>query len=311
MSLTCEDGCLGDVISMSRFRARSRCHDSDATAPVVDLPIGEPAPADTRRRLSRGCPGGDRAPSVGVDTQQVANALLLVPAAVFGVVAVRARRQGRTLLGLGLRDGAALDALRGLLFGTAMVALLYAVLAVTGLIRVGAVAGVSAVLVGVAVYFLLLFVVEEIVFRGLLMTGLGVVAGRTAALLVTSVLVAVPYLFSTGSGVLPVVGAVATNVVNGLARWRTGRIWFGVGMRWAWNTLQVALGFSVSGYLLADPVVALEVTGPDGLTGGTYGPEGGVVGIAVRVLMIVLLLWWVRGRVPAWTVRPRSPRPGG
>ncbi|WP_226355081.1 CPBP family intramembrane glutamic endopeptidase [Pseudonocardia sp. ICBG601] len=245
-----------------------------------------------------------------MDTQMVANALLLVPAAVLGVLAVRARRRGRTRLGLSVRPGPLPDLARGVLFGAVSVGVLYGALAATGTLRPGPVSGVTAVLVGVAVYFLVLFLVEEVVFRALLMTGLGVVVGRTAALVVTSVLVAVPYVFSTGSGVLPVVGAVATNLVNGLARWRTGRIWFGVGMRWAWNTLQVALGFTVSGYALATPVLDQSTTGPSWLTGGEYGPEGGVVGIALRVVMIVVMVGVVRGSVPAWTIGPRGSRDG-
>lgn len=233
-----------------------------------------------------------------------ANALLLVPALVFGVLAIRARRQGRTLLGLGLRNGAVVDLGRGIVFGAVMVALLCAALAATGVLRIDTVAGPTAELVVVLIYFLVLFAVEEVVFRALLMTGLGVVAGRWAALLITAGLVALPYAFATGSGVVPMIGAVATNVVNGLARWQTGRIWFGLGMRWAWNGLQVALGFTVSGYQLATPVVATTLDGPAWLTGGSYGPEGGVIGIAVRVVMIGILVYAIRGRTPPWTIRP-------
>lgn len=44
-------------------------------------------------------------------------------------------------------------------------------------------------MLGIWVYFLVLFQLEEIVFRGVPMTGLGVVAGRTAALVVVADLV--------------------------------------------------------------------------------------------------------------------------
>ncbi|MFY0409690.1 CPBP family intramembrane glutamic endopeptidase [Solicola sp. PLA-1-18] len=141
-----------------------------------------------------------------------------------------------------------------------------------------------------AVYFGVLFVVEEIVFRGLLLTGLGVVAGQGVALVISSVLIAVPYAFASSAGVMAVLGSVVVNLVIGAARWRTGRIWFGIGLKIGWNVTMIAAGFSNAGYAdLPGRSEGLRLTGPDWVTGGAFGPEAGVVTMVVGVLMLVVL----------------------
>lgn len=47
-------------------------------------------------------------------------------------------------------------------------------------------------------------------------------------------------------------------------------------------------GFPVSGYgLSADSMIRQTIAGPAWLTGGSYGPEGGVLALAVIVAAIV------------------------
>ncbi|MFY0409689.1 hypothetical protein [Solicola sp. PLA-1-18] len=68
-----------------------------------------------------------------MDTEQIANAFLLLPAVVLAVVGWRARRRGRTTFGPGVRDGAWREVLRGLLFGAVWMAV-----AASALLAVGA-----------------------------------------------------------------------------------------------------------------------------------------------------------------------------
>ena len=128
------------------------------------------------------------------------------------------------------------------------------------------------------------------------------------ALVGTAVLVALAYVFADDSGVLPVVGAVVTNLLTGLARWRTGRIWWGLGQRWVWNSLAVTFGFFDSAFSLDDPVLRQDLHGPDWVTGGAFGQEGGLVGIGFQVLMIAAALWWARGRRGPWVVQADQAR---
>lgn len=240
-------------------------------------------------------------------TQDLWTATLLIPSIVLGIVAWRARRHGRTTLGLGVRDGAAAEFLRGCAFSLPFFVVLILVFDLSGLTGDVAWEAGWGSAVGIAVYFLVLFVLEEVVFRGLLMTGLGVLAGRIAALLLTSVLVAGAYAFAPHTGLLPVIGAVITNLLTGLARWRTGRVWWGLGQRWLWNSLLVGFGFTDSAYRLDHALMSQPLAGPEWLNGGQFGIEGGVVGIAFQAIMLLAVMRFAHGRYGPWTIaRPEA-----
>jgi uncharacterized protein len=212
------------------------------------------------------------------------------------VVAVVARVRRKAVFGLGLRGGAVGELARGALFSVPFLALLVAVLTLTGLSSTSVPAPLTLLpSLGIAAYFAVLFTVEEVLFRGLLMGGLG---ARTVALVVSSLLVAGAYAFAPGTSVLAVVGAVLANGLHGWARWRSGRIWWGLGQRWVWNTGMVVLGFANSGFALDDPVLRQDLDGPRWLTGGSFGIEGGVVGLAFLVVMTVAATRWATGRRP-------------
>jgi uncharacterized protein len=238
-----------------------------------------------------------------MDTQDIWTAALLVPSLVFGVVGWRATRQGRTSLGLSLRDGALLELVKGGLFSVPFFAVLLLVFWGTGLVEVDGWHGVSGEAVGLWAYFLVLFLLEEVVFRGLFMTGLGVVTSQAVAWVVVAVLVAAAYAFNPDAGVLAVVGAVVTNLLTGLIRWRTGRIWWGLGQRWVWNSLTITFGFYDSAFHLSHPVMAQHTAAADWLTGGRFGQEGGVVGIAFQLALVAGALLVARGRRGPWVVR--------
>ena len=160
--------------------------------------------------------------------------------------------------------------------------------------------------IGIAVFFLVLFTIEELLFRGLLMTGIGVVAGQWVALIVTAVVVAGAYAFASHTGVLPVIGAIITNTLTGIARWRSGRIWWGLGQRWLWNSLLVGFGFTDSAYHLDHALLRQPLAASSWLTGDGFGVEGGVVGIAFQVVMLLGVTLVASGRHGPWDVARTS-----
>jgi uncharacterized protein len=243
-----------------------------------------------------------------VDPQTLWSAALVIPAVLFALLAIPARRARRTRFGVGLRDGAVLEFLRGCLFSLPFLAVLLLVFPLTGLSSTAVTTPDVGRVVAVVVYFLVLMLVEELVFRAMLMTGLGVFIGRTASWIVTAVLVAGAYLLAPHSGVLPMVGAVITNLLHGWARWRSGRIWWGWGQRWTWNAGAVAFGFADSGFRIDHPLLDQRLTGPDWLTGGAFGVEGGVVGILFLLVMLGASTRFARGRTGPWEIAPRDGR---
>ena len=147
---------------------------------------------------------------------------------------------------------------------------------------IGTDAGLGVFLAGNAV-------IDEILMRGMLISGLCLVLGGrpVAAVLIAAGLFGMTHMFFAGASPLSVLSNSLGGVAYGVAFVLTGRIWLGVGLHFAWNFVQgPVLGFIVSGHALGRGLFRIDDVGPDWLTGGTYGPEGGIVGLAMRFAVI-------------------------
>jgi hypothetical protein len=81
-----------------------------------------------------------------------------------------------------------------------------------------------------------------------------------------------------------------------LLRELTGNLYLALGAHVGWNMGLVAIGVPVSGFLfrMYPQPWHLVTTGPVRLTGGAFGPEGGVAGIAAACVMVMtaaVLVW--------------------
>ena len=78
-----------------------------------------------------------------------------------------------------------------------------------------------------------------------------------------------------------------------IAYLRTRSMWLPLGLHWSWNWMQASiLGLPVSGISRLTPAPLLHATnaGPDWLTGGAYGIEGGAA-CTVALLLSTLVVW--------------------
>src|SRR5256714_6034824 len=74
---------------------------------------------------------------------------------------------------------------------------------------------------------------------------------------------------------------------------RTSRLWLPLGLHWSWNWVQASvLGLPVSGIerLALAPLLRAVNAGPDWLTGGAYGIEGGAA-CTIALLISTLFIW--------------------
>lgn len=148
-----------------------------------------------------------------------------------------------------------------------------------------------------AVALLLLAAVEEVAFRGYLLRAVAGWKGPVAGVVTTSVLFTLAHLANPGVGLLGLVNIMLAGVVFALAVERTGTLWLALGYHFAWNLAQGPLfGMPVSGMSWAG-LLATATGGPPLLTGGAFGPEGGL--LATAVLLLSLPLLWLMTRTPA------------
>lgn len=237
--------------------------------------------------------------------ESLANYALVPIVIAFGIVALRARRQRRLLLGLGVRHGAIRELAVGFGLGTGAILALFAIESATGLVHITGAGLRFGVVAGYLIYLAILATIEEIAFRGLLLTGLAAATKNTwVALGISSLLVAISYLFGTGATALTFLSALLAGVMYGLAFLTTGRVWTSIGLRCAWNFIQgPILGFTVSGTVIGSrSVLTLSGSTPTWLVGGSYGPEGGLIGIAIRLVVIIVIATMITGRHAPWAI---------
>ncbi len=183
----------------------------------------------------------------------------------------------------------------GLLLGTGMQLLLFACEAAFGELKVTGVSPLAAdlrFLPALVVLFAAAAISEEMQFRGYVLQNLWEEMGFWPAALVSSALFAVLHFGNPNIGAHPWIAAAD---IAGFGLWAclsivwTKSMWLALGTHFGWNLFEgPVLGAQVSG-IGTQSVLTQTVSGPDLLTGGSFGPEAGLYGIAVLAIGIAVL----------------------
>ena len=133
---------------------------------------------------------------------------------------------------------------------------------------------------------------EEIFTRGYVQTLLVKHLGGWIGILATALLFSFLHFFNPHTSWLPMINLFLAGIMLGVIKEATGNLWMAIGLHFTWNLTQDALSLPVSGVRLipAAPVKTVD-NGPDWLTGGLFGLEGG---IAVTLLFLLAILWFVK-----------------
>jgi membrane protease YdiL (CAAX protease family) len=134
---------------------------------------------------------------------------------------------------------------------------------------------------------------EELIFRGYPFQRLEEAIGPAGAVGVFSVLFGAVHLMNPGASPLGLVNTVLIGVLLALAYLRTRALWFCWGLHFGWNaSLGLLFGLPVSGLRIFNAVVRTSASGPRWLTGGSYGLEASVPGVAAVVAGLLIVWRW-------------------
>ncbi len=216
---------------------------------------------------------------------------------------------GWTTVGLGPQAWRARPMLAGLTAGALAIALPITLLIILGdLSFTASPAGdvIRSLLYSVAVLGPAAFT-EELLLRGYPFAVLSETWGWPVATGVTSVVFGVLHLGNPGVTPLAIANVVAAGVFLAGVRVVTGSLAAAWAAHFGWNwTMSAAFHASVSGLPFGTPGYRLTDTGPDWLSGGAWGPEGGVVAAAGMMGAFAGLSWAAR-RMRLAGVLPGAP----
>ncbi|MDP9457715.1 MAG: CPBP family intramembrane metalloprotease [Actinomycetota bacterium] len=200
----------------------------------------------------------------------------------------------------------------GLLLGGLLMSGIFSVEAAAGWIEVSAVASVPAGAPSVLAVFAPVFrfacagIAEELIFRAYQIRNLAEGArflpgiDPKAAVLIgwvaSSLIFGIAHGSNPNASLLGTVNVAAAGIMLGAGYVLTGRLALPIGLHVSWNLFQGnVFSFPVSGLEPAGAtVLTVEQHGQNIWTGGAFGPEGGLLGLAAFASGTVAILLWVR-----------------
>jgi membrane protease YdiL (CAAX protease family) len=195
-------------------------------------------------------------------------------------------------------------------------------------------AAAIAALLGGAARALGVAALEETIFRGVLLGYLRRPIGTPAAVAVSALAFALVHAWNANATPLALVNLAVAGVLFGLAylvargptpafaaeeaaarglpalAYAIARgLALPIALHAAWNFFEGSVfGFPVSGSSRPS-LLAVDVAGPELVTGGAFGPEGGLLGLGAT-LLTALVLWLLRGWVPRAPAGIQAQRDG-
>lgn len=181
---------------------------------------------------------------------------------------------------------------QGAPYGFAMLSVLMGLMAVSRVFSFGgrALTGGDAVRYGLLYFagFILVAFFEEFAFRGYMQATLASAIGFWPAAVLLAVVFGALHLGNKGEARFGAVMAGAFGLLAAFTLWRTGNLWFAIGMHGAWDWGESFFyGVPDSGVVLKGHLMNASFHGSAWLTGGTVGPEGSILVAAVLALAAI------------------------
>ena len=146
-------------------------------------------------------------------------------------------------------------------------------------------------ILGLFPFWLLQGGTEEVATRGWLLTRIDARTNLPLAIAISSSLFGILHMGNAGVTFLSVLNIILDGVLAGLLFIYTDSIWLVVAQHGTWNYVQGnLLGFQVSGTGADASIFSFTMgSGPDWLTGGTFGAEGSIITTIVLLLSLVIV----------------------
>lgn len=226
---------------------------------------------------------------------QIATEGLMVVGLFFSVwVMSKIEKRSFADYGLPLNEAFGKRFWQGIPFGFLALSLLLVVIATLHGFSLGGaeIGGAQAVKYGTlfGVCFILVGIFEEFSFRGYMQATLGSGIGFWPAAILLSILFGAIHLGNPGEAKIGGLMAGSFGLVAAFSLWRTGNLWFPIGMHAAWDWSETYFyGVPDSGLITTGRLFNSSSHGPNWLTGGTVGPEGSYLVFPVLVLICVVV----------------------
>ena len=144
--------------------------------------------------------------------------------------------------------------------------------------------------------FVFVAISEEVLSRGYHLQNITEGTNLFWGLILSSTVFSILHLANPSSGLSAVTGLIAAGIFLAFGWIRTRQLWLPIGLHLGWNFFEGNIfGFQVSG-LETFRLLRHSIDGPVWLTGGSFGPEAGLIILPAMALGIWLIVIFTRGR---------------
>lgn len=214
-----------------------------------------------------------------------------------GVIAARRLIDRRSVgaLGLNWSPSAGRELVFGIVLGAGLQMLILMLMFLMGWASIGP----GRFSTGSMFWPLLLFTVvavnEELLMRGYIMQNLAEGLGMPVAVLMSSLFFGALHLINPHSSTIASVNIAITGVFLAAGYLVTRSLYLPIGIHLAWNFFEgPVFGFPVSGLNSWPTLLATRVSGPVVWTGGSFGPEAGLLGLVAVLVGLATIIAYSR-----------------
>ncbi|CDM70087.1 putative membrane protein [Clostridium bornimense] len=186
----------------------------------------------------------------------------------------------------------------GLLFGALSMSIVFLILILTGSAKVTTSfinPNFSMSLVTSLILFIFVGISEEMFSRGYCIKVLEQTNKKWIPLIVSSAIFSIMHGVNPGVTILSIINIFLVGILLGYMFIKTNNLWLPIGYHITWNYFQGnVFGFLVSG-TTTEGLYTTESIGNTIISGGNFGPEGGII-VTIVVLISILLVYFLTNK---------------
>jgi membrane protease YdiL (CAAX protease family) len=134
-------------------------------------------------------------------------------------------------------------------------------------------------------------------FRGYILQNLREWPGTILAVVISSILFGLVHGLNPNFNLLAALNIALAGVAFCCAYLITGNLWLPLAYHFSWNFFQgPVFSFPVSGMISGGLLLTQVSQAGSAITGGAFGPEGGLTGLGAQLLGLLLLRLWAKRR---------------
>jgi len=228
-------------------------------------------------------------------------------AITLSIIIARRLLDRRTFTSLGLKGNrqAIYDLFFGIVLTGLMIGLIYLLEWAAGWLTVESLAwqseswgNLTASILIMVILFGLVGWQEELISRGYWLQNLRAGLNLSLGVLLSSAFFALAHSFNPNLSWQAFLGLFLSGLFLAYGYLRTRQLWLPIGLHIGWNFFEGTMfGFPVSGQYFYQ-VIRQTVSGPDIITGGAFGPEGGLILLPALLLGTVGVFFYTKNRIP-------------